>query len=56
MFTDDYLYLSFFPKGESASLSRVYKIPRNTELYKAFEAHYNWVRDHTSKEYKGQYK
>lgn len=56
LFTDEHLYLSFFPKGKSASLSRVYRIPRNTELYNAFEQHYNWVRDHASKEYRGQYK
>jgi hypothetical protein len=52
---DDHLYLSFFPKGKSASKSPVYRIQRRSYLYDAFFAHFNWVRDNLSEDYVGQY-
>lgn len=51
LFTDEYLYLSFFPKGKTASESRVFKIACYTELYEAFLEHYNWVKCCNSQEY-----
>jgi hypothetical protein len=55
LLTDDDLYLSFFPKGKSASKSPVYRIRRGSYLYDAFVAHYDWVRDNLSDDYVGQY-
>ncbi len=48
--TDDSLYLSFFPKGRSASTSPVYRIARNSLLYNAFAAHYMWMWQYNSTE------
>jgi thiosulfate/3-mercaptopyruvate sulfurtransferase len=45
---DEYVYLSFFPKGRSGSTSPVYRIRRATLLYEAMEAHYEWVRETAS--------
>lgn len=50
MITDRNLYLSFFPKGKSASTSPVYKIRRDCLLYDAFLKHYNWIHDEHSEE------
>lgn len=49
--TEDFLYLSFFPRGKSASLSRCYKIQNRSELYNAFVVHFNWVYDKMSIHY-----
>ncbi|MEU9131835.1 hypothetical protein AB0D08_27645 [Kitasatospora sp. NPDC048540] len=49
--TDDYIYLSFFPKGRSASTSPVYRVRKASLLYEALLRHYLWVRDELSEEY-----
>jgi hypothetical protein len=49
--TDDSLYLSFFPKGRSASTSPVYKIKRDCLLYNAFATHFLWMWQYNSIEH-----
>jgi len=49
--TDQYIYLSFFPKGQSASTSPVFRIHSGSLLYDSLVAHYEWVRDELSEEY-----
>ncbi|HJW86651.1 MAG TPA: hypothetical protein VJ440_08470, partial [Candidatus Brocadiaceae bacterium] len=41
--TNAYTFLSFYPVGQSASKSRVFRIKRDTELYIAFEKYFNWA-------------
>jgi len=50
-FTKEYLYLSFFNKGESASKSRVFRIKKDTELFNAFSIYLDWIKNDLSKKY-----
>lgn len=50
LITNKYVYLSFFPKGRSASTSPVYRIRQGSLLYDAFVAHYDWIHDYHSEE------
>ena len=43
-FTENYLYLSFFNKGESASKSRVLRIKKDTELFNGFSLYFDWIK------------
>lgn len=46
--TDRSVYLSFFPKGRSASTSPVFRVKPGSLLFNALLAHYGWVRQHDS--------
>lgn len=38
---DNYMYLSFYHSGQILSKSKVYKVGKNSEIYKIFEKHSN---------------
>jgi hypothetical protein len=41
--TYDYVFLSFYPVGVSASKSRVFRVDRYSELYKSLDCYFDWA-------------
>lgn len=52
---DSSLFLSFYPLGVSASESPVYRVARDSWLYRALLSHYQWIRTELSQPYQDSY-